>query len=52
MSKTRELLEQRYGAAHDVTARDELTPAIETILSHRSVRAFLKDPLEPGTLEC
>jgi nitroreductase len=51
MSKTRALLEQRYGAAHDVPAHDVLTPAIETILSHRSVRAFLPDALEPGTLE-
>jgi nitroreductase len=51
MPRIRELLEQRYGEAHDLRVRDVLTPAIETILSHRSVRAFLPDPLEPGTLE-
>lgn len=51
MATTRELLDQRYGPAHDVSARDALNPALETILSHRSVRAFLPDALPAATLE-
>lgn len=51
MATTRELLEQRYGNAHDVPARDALKPVLETILAHRSVRAFLPEALEAGTLE-
>ncbi|HEY6877949.1 MAG TPA: NADPH-dependent oxidoreductase [Polyangiales bacterium] len=51
MPTTRELLDLRYGSAHDLPARDALNPVLETILTHRSVRAFLPDALEPGTLE-
>lgn len=51
MATTRELLDQRYGAAHDVAAHDALNPVLETILAHRSVRAYLSDPLPAGTLE-
>jgi nitroreductase len=51
MSTIRQLLEQRYGKAHDVAARDALNPVLETILGHRSVRAYLSDALEPGTVE-
>lgn len=51
MPTIRELLDQRYGPAHDIAARDALNPALETILGHRSVRAYLPDALEPGTVE-
>lgn len=50
-STTRDLLKGRYGDAHDVAARETLNPTLETILCHRSVRAYLRDPLEAGTLE-
>lgn len=51
MTRTRALLDARYGVAHDVSAHDASNPVIETILSHRSVRSFLPDALSPGTLE-
>ena len=51
MTTIRQLLDQRYGPAHDIAARDALTPSIEAILGHRSVRAYLPDALEPGTVE-
>ena len=51
MATTRELLDQRYGPAHDVRARDALNPVLETLLAHRSVRSFLPDALPAGTLE-
>jgi nitroreductase len=45
----------RYGD-HELTSRlppplTALPPAFDTLLAHRSVRAFLPDTLEPGTLE-
>jgi nitroreductase len=51
MANTHELLGQRYGQAAPSTAGAELTPVLETILSHRSVRGFLGDALPAGTLE-
>jgi hypothetical protein len=51
MAKNARVLDQRYGPAHDVGARDALNPVLETILAHRSVRAFLPDALPVGTLE-
>lgn len=48
---TRELLDLRYGPAHDLSAMEALNPTLETILAHRSVRSYLREPLEPGTLE-
>ena len=45
-----ELLRQRYGAGNfnlDIGWNDSLT----TMLSHRSIRAYLSQPLPPGTLE-
>lgn len=49
------LIEARYGdAARGYTwhaLERAPTPALETLLAHRSVRAFLPDSLETGTLE-
>ncbi|RMQ50270.1 Oxidoreductase [Pseudomonas cichorii] len=44
------LLEQRYGAQ---TKPDNIhwNPQVEAMLNHRSVRAFLPEPLAQGTLE-
>ncbi len=51
MSRIRELWRQRYGHADDLRETVSLGPVIETMLGHRSVRAFLEEPLAPGTLE-
>jgi nitroreductase len=51
MSKSHELLGQRYGRAEDWAAAAELNPVLETIFAHRSVRGFLGDALPAGTLE-
>jgi nitroreductase len=51
MSDPFELLQARYGAGQPVPAAavDSLNPVLETLFSHRSVRAFLPEPLpEPG----
>ncbi|MDR0250170.1 MAG: NADPH-dependent oxidoreductase [Burkholderiales bacterium] len=49
------LIEARYGKAQDQsfdTAFPAFNKTLETLLTHRSVRSFLKTPLPPGTLEC
>jgi nitroreductase len=52
MSRIRELWTQRYGQdVEDWPELESAGPAIETLLAHRSVRAFLDQPLPPGTLE-
>jgi hypothetical protein len=54
MSKSRELLGQRYGRAEDWAASAELNPVLETIFSHRSVSslvfagALCRSPQEAG----
>ncbi len=48
-SKTAAMLHARYGEA--APQPGPLSPAIETMLAHRSVRGFLPTPLPPGTLE-
>jgi nitroreductase len=50
MSDPFELLKARYGAA-PATAPANFNPVLETLLSHRSVRAFRSDPLPQGTLD-
>jgi nitroreductase len=47
------LLQARYGenAPRVPSADAAINPVLETLLSHRSVRAFTKQPLPPGTLE-
>lgn len=45
-----ELLRARYGEAAPKIL-DHLNETFQSALSHRSVRAYLPDPLEPGTLE-
>jgi nitroreductase len=50
MTNPTELLNQRYGDKAvnlDIPWNDSLT----TLLSHRSIRSYLSDPLPPGTLE-
>ncbi|MET0342365.1 MAG: NADPH-dependent oxidoreductase [Polyangiales bacterium] len=49
MASTHQLLHARYG--HEVVARDALNPVLETLLAHRSVRAFSPEALPEGTLE-
>ncbi|QLI83011.1 NADPH-dependent oxidoreductase [Chitinibacter fontanus] len=44
------LIGQRYGQASFATL-PAISPAIETLLSHRTVRAFTSAPLAEGTLE-
>jgi nitroreductase len=53
MSDPFELLKARYGAGQDVPAiaPDTFNPVLETLFSHRSVRAFLPDALPAGTLD-
>jgi len=43
------LLKARYGQGADVL--DVLNPTLETLLQHKSVRAFTKEPLAPNTAE-
>lgn len=50
MSAREILLSERYGAAQTALAPD-WNPIIEQMLSHRSVRAFLPDPVTEGQLE-
>lgn len=45
------LLEQRYGSAQQKPKNIIWTPAVETILAHKSVRTFLPDNLPEGALE-
>ncbi len=53
MDPLRDLLASRYGDPTAAPARlvDRAGPLLERLLSHRSVRAFLPDALEAGTLE-
>jgi nitroreductase len=53
MSDPFELLKARYGTGQDVPAvtGGALNPVLETLLAHRSVRAFLPDALPAGTLD-
>ncbi|KAI0172301.1 nitroreductase [Hypoxylon sp. FL1284] len=61
MADLTSLLEARYGStatgpaappiADLAAASAAANPTIQTLLQHRSVRAFLPDPLAPGTLE-
>jgi nitroreductase len=53
MSDPYELLKARYGAGQHVPAIDAATfnPVLQTLFSHRSVRAFRPDALQEGTLD-
>ncbi|MHA7685581.1 NADPH-dependent oxidoreductase [Cupriavidus sp. PET2-C1] len=56
MSKLLKLLATRYGekkvdGVSNTPAVEALNPVLETILAHRSVRAFLPETLPAGTLE-
>jgi nitroreductase len=57
MSDPFELLKARYGPGQDLPAAvagnvaDHFNPVLETLFSHRSVRAFLPDALAAGTLD-
>jgi nitroreductase len=51
MSDPNELLRARYGAAQAALQGLPITPALETLLAHRSVRAFTDEALSAGTLE-
>lgn len=53
-SEVEELLHQRYGADNakeNVETNQIWNQCLDNLLSHRSVRAYLPDPLPPGTLE-
>lgn len=45
------LLEQRYGKSHGEAAGPGSTETIETLLSHRSVRSYLPQPVPAKALE-
>ncbi|CAN5296758.1 NADPH-dependent oxidoreductase [soil metagenome] len=45
MTAVRDLLDERYGAGAIPATLAALTPAIETMLAHRSVRAYLDKPV-------
>lgn len=51
MTRNHDLFTQRYGLPQAFSEKTPLSPALETLLAHRSVRAFTSEPLEPGTLE-
>jgi len=55
MSKLKQLLSARYGAELPPALAEnspvELNPVLDTLLAHRSVRAFLPEPLAEGTIE-
>ncbi|GAB1538832.1 NADPH-dependent oxidoreductase [Scytonema sp. NUACC21] len=50
MTNPTELLNQRYGVS-TANANTPWNDSIANLLSHRSIRAYLPDPLPPGTLE-
>lgn len=53
MTALRDALTRRHGgadASHDRIV-ERAAPVLETLLAHRSVRAYLPDALPPGTLE-
>jgi len=45
------LLTERYGKSQQIPENIIATPQVEAMLSHKSVRAFLPDPLPDGALE-
>lgn len=45
------LLHDRYGTAFDVVFNHAWNTSLTTLLSHRSIRAYLSKPLPSGTLE-
>lgn len=45
------LLTERYGKSQQIPENIIATPQVEAMLSHKSVRAFLPDPLPEGALE-
>lgn len=45
------LLRQRYGTTFDFTFDNAWNTSLTTLLSHRSIRAYLTKPLPTGTLE-
>jgi nitroreductase len=54
MTHTRELLRARYANSFEQSGQfavEHANPVLDTILAHRSVRAFLNEPLPEGTLE-
>lgn len=51
MSQLSNLLAQRYGGSSPPGLEIPTTPVIELLLQHKSVRKFLPDALQPGTLE-
>ncbi|KAH8883010.1 nitroreductase [Thozetella sp. PMI_491] len=53
MADINSLLQARYGPTAGTTgaASASLNPTLETLLSHKSVRAFAKEPLPEGALE-
>jgi hypothetical protein len=51
MTHTSPALQQRYAGIGTGTLLTRLNPVIESLLGHRSVRAYLSDPLPPGTLD-
>lgn len=51
MSDPFELLKARYGDGQQAPAIDTLNPVLETLFSHRSVRAFRPGPLPADTLD-
>ncbi|MBW4585478.1 NADPH-dependent oxidoreductase [Aetokthonos hydrillicola Thurmond2011] len=50
MTNPTDLLSQRYGTGA-VDTYNRWNDSLTTLLSHRSIRAYLPDPLPPGTLE-
>lgn len=51
MSQVLNLLGHRYGGNSPPSLEIPSTPVIEMLLRHKSVRKFLPDALQPGTLE-
>lgn len=50
-AKRQALLEARYGANQQKPDNIIWTPAVEALLSHKSVRTFLQEPLPEGSIE-
>src|SRR5579883_2107892 len=51
LTKKTDLLHERYGTAFDFELNAAWNSSLTTLLSHRSVRAYLSQPLPSGTLE-
>jgi len=45
------LIHRRYAGIGTADLQARLNPVIEQLLAHRSVRAYLPDPLPEGTLQ-